>query len=502
MSIQRENPLEDYFYNNRKNIIHKWTHYFEVYHRHFQKYIGKECVILEIGVSQGGSLQMWKHYFGEKARVYGIDIMPECKQFEENQIEIMIGSQSDREFLREVKTKIPKIDILIDDGGHTMEQQITTFEELFGHIADDGIYLCEDTHTSYWEDFGGGYQKSGTFIEFTKRLIDQLNAWHIYNQKNLVTDFTKTAQSIHFYDSIVVIEKSPRKPLLVLQTGDDAAFANYKTTETDLFLFYLKLKLLDAEIPKGYDPVVFLNDNYFLKNLLKEKFNGTNWPPNAETMIGYKRLANLEFCVRETIQNGILGDLIETGVWRGGACIYMRALLKIHEVNDKTVWVADSFEGLPKPSPDLFPTDESDQHHTFSELAVPLEEVKSNFIKYGLLDEQVKFLKGWFKDTLPSAPIQKLSLLRLDGDMYESTIDALFYLYPKLSLGGFCIIDDWGAIPACKKAVIDYRSLFNINEAMQEIDWTGIFWKKEMEIPWLSRAAFIEKLILTNNGEL
>jgi O-methyltransferase len=502
MSIQRENPLEDYFYNNRKNIIHKWTHYFDVYHRHFQKYIGKECVILEIGVSQGGSLQMWKHYFGEKARIYGIDIMPECKQFEEDQIDILIGSQSDREFLREVKAIIPKIDILIDDGGHRMEQQRTTFEELFDHITDNGIYLCEDTHTSYWEDFGGGYHKSESFIEYIKLLIDQLNAWHIYNQDNLVTNFTRTAQSIHFYDSIVVIEKSPRKPLLVLKTGNNFAFANYKTTETDLFLFDLKLKLLDAEIPKGYDPVMFLHGSGFLKNLLKEKFNGTNWPQNAETMIGYKRLTNLEFCVKDTIQNGISGDLIETGVWRGGACIFMRALLKMFEVNDKTVWVADSFEGLPKPFPDLFPIDEGDKHHTFSELAVPLEEVKSNFIKYGLLDEQVKFLKGWFKDTLPSAPIEKLSVLRLDGDMYESTIDALFYLYPKLSVGGFCIIDDWGAIPACKKAVNDYRNIFSIQEEIEEIDWTGVFWKKEIEISCLSRTEFMEKHRILSNGEI
>lgn len=502
MQSQEENPLEVYFYNNRKNIIHKWTHYFEIYHRYFQKYIGKECVVLEVGVSQGGSLQMWKHYFGAHAKIYGIDIMPECKRFEEDQIEIIIGSQSDREFLRGVKAKIPKIDILIDDGGHTMEQQITTFEEFFDHIADDGIYLCEDTHTSYWGDFGGGYQKPETFIEFTKRLIDQLNAWHIYNHKNLITDFTKTAQSIHFYDSIVVIEKSPRKPLMVLQIDDVSAFANQIATESDLFLFELKLKLLDAEIPLGYDPVVFLHNNDFLKNLLKEKFSGTDWPQNAETMIGYKRLTNLEFCVRETIQNGIPGDLIETGVWRGGACIYMRALLKTYEVNNKTVWVADSFEGLPMPSPDLFPIDEGDKHYTFSELAVPIEEVKSNFIKYGLLDDQVMFLKGWFKDTLPKAPIQNLSVLRLDGDMYESTIDALFYLYPKLSIGGYCIIDDWGAVPACKKAVEDYRNIFAIQEVIEEVDWTGVFWKKEIEISCLSRTEFMEKLKLMCNGEI
>ena len=160
MSTEKEaavtNPLEVYFLSNRKRIIHKWRHYFEIYHRHFQRYIGKECVILEIGVSMGGSLQMWKNYFGDKAKIIGVDINPLCKEFEEENIRIFIGSQSDLQFLRELIHTIPKIDILIDDGGHTMEQQIVTFEELFDHINPDGVYLCEDMHTSYWEEYGGG----------------------------------------------------------------------------------------------------------------------------------------------------------------------------------------------------------------------------------------------------------------------------------------------------------------------------------------------------------
>ena len=496
------NPLEDYFFQNRKNIIYKWTHYFEIYHRHFLKFVGKDCVIVEIGVSEGGSLQMWKHYFGEKARIFGIDILPECKQLEEDQIEIFIGSQSDREFLKELKTKIPKIDILIDDGGHTMEQQITTFEELFDHISNHGIYLCEDTHTSYWEGYGGGYQKPGTFIEYAKQLIDQLHIRHLLDDKIPETNFTKTANSIHFYDSVVVIEKSQHKNRFALKTGKSSVYTSNTISQTEFDIFYLKLKILGSEIPQGFDPILFYYDLGFLKGLLQEKYDGVNWPEKGETMIGYKRLTNLEFCVIETIKNNIPGDLIETGVWRGGACIFTRALLKLFNVTDKTVWVADSFEGLPPPDTKNYPEDEGINLFQSNKLVISFQEVRCNFAKYNMLDEKVKFLKGWFKDTLPAAPIQKLSVLRLDGDLYESTIDALFYLYPKLSVGGFCIIDDWGAVPACKKAVDDYCSIFIIQERIQIIDWTGVFWQKENEISSLNRQEFIERLNQLKNGKV
>jgi O-methyltransferase len=163
---------------------------------------------------------------------------------------------------------------------------------------------------------------------------------------------------------------------------------------------------------------------------------------SAHTMLGLKRLDNLQFCIEAVINDGIEGDLIETGVWRGGACIFMRGVLAAHDINDRRVFVADSFNGLPKPD-DRYPADKGDQHHKDRYLAVSKEEVENNFRKYGLLDGQVVFLKGWFKDSLPNAPIKRLSILRLDGDMYESTRDALTNLYPKLSVGGFCIVDDY-----------------------------------------------------------
>lgn len=207
---------------------------------------------------------------------------------------------------------------------------------------------------------------------------------------------------------------------------------------------------------------------------------GRDWPlfPEAETMIGLKRLDNLQYCITEILRREVPGDLIETGVWRGGATIFMRAVLKAYGDKERLVWVADSFRGLPRPDADRYPTDAEDRLWSYSQLAVPLEEVKENFARYGLLDDQVRFLVGWFRDTLPSAPIERLSVLRLDGDMYESTMDALQHLYPKLSVGGYAIVDDYGAVRGCKAAVDDFRGAHGITEELQRIDWTGVFWQR------------------------
>ena len=206
--------------------------------------------------------------------------------------------------------------------------------------------------------------------------------------------------------------------------------------------------------------------------------DGRDWPQFAHSMIGVKRLRHLRACAETALMENVPGDFIETGVWRGGACILLRGVLHAHDNRSRNVWVADSFEGLPEPNPEKYPADKGDNLHTFNELAISLEQVQENFRRYGLLDGQVKFLKGWFSRTLPKAPIGQLALLRLDGDMYESTMDALTCLYPKLSPGGFCIIDDYGGIPACRQAVRDYRKAHNINESMAMVDWTGAWWRK------------------------
>ena len=209
----------------------------------------------------------------------------------------------------------------------------------------------------------------------------------------------------------------------------------------------------------------------------KSREEGRDWPTDAETMIGMKRLANVRSCVESVIKEAIPGDLIETGVWRGGATIYMRAILKAYGVTDRTVWVADSFEGLPKPD-SRFPADAGDQHHLRKELAISVDEVRDNFRRYDLLDDQVEFLVGWFVDTLPAAPIDKLALLRLDGDMYGSTMDALNALYEKVSVDGYVIVDDYGAVPACAQAIDDFRAEHGITAPLETIDWTGAFWRK------------------------
>lgn len=210
----------------------------------------------------------------------------------------------------------------------------------------------------------------------------------------------------------------------------------------------------------------------------KEREIGYDHPRVAHTMIGMKRLNNIQYCMEDVLKNGIPGDVIETGVWRGGATIFMRAILKAYGDTSRKVWVADSFQGLPPPDVDKYPADEGLNLHEIPYLAVSLEEVRENFNKYGLLDDQVVFLKGFFRDTLREAPIEKIALLRLDGDLYESTMEALENLYPKLSLNGYVIIDDYGPIAACAQAVKDYRSKMGIHDPIQRIDSMGVYWKK------------------------
>lgn len=209
-----------------------------------------------------------------------------------------------------------------------------------------------------------------------------------------------------------------------------------------------------------------------------ERSLGRDWPNEAETMIGMVRLLHLARCTAQVVRDGVPGDVLEAGVWRGGACILMRAVLATLQSVDRRVWVADSFEGLPKPDAARYPADEGDPHWTFGELAVGLDAVRQNFDRYDLLDDQVQFLQGWFADTLPGAPITELAVLRVDGDMYGSTIEVLDALYPKLSVGGFCIIDDYGAVEGCRRAVTDFRRRAGIDEPMEQVDWTAMAWRR------------------------
>ncbi|HEY3267969.1 MAG TPA: TylF/MycF family methyltransferase [Armatimonadota bacterium] len=202
-------------------------------------------------------------------------------------------------------------------------------------------------------------------------------------------------------------------------------------------------------------------------------------PQVAHTMIGQARLDNIQMCMEDCLDRGVRGDFIETGVWKGGATILMRAVLKAYGVTDRKVFVADSFEGLPRPNEEKYPQDKGDHHFTLKDvLAISVEQVQENFRKYDLLDDQVVFLKGWFSETLPKAPIGKLAVARLDGDMYESTMDAITNLYPKLSVGGYLIVDDYNGLERCKRAIEDYRRDNGITDEIISVDWTGVYWQK------------------------
>jgi O-methyltransferase len=209
---------------------------------------------------------------------------------------------------------------------------------------------------------------------------------------------------------------------------------------------------------------------------------GLDIPSFAETMVGLRRLDNLRDCIRTIIDDSVPGDLVEAGVWRGGASIFMKGVLAAYG-EQRELWLADSFEGFPTPDVSNYPQDSGVLFHKKSWLAISEEEVKRNFERYGLLDEHVHFAKGWFRDTLGTLPVERISLLRLHGDLYESTVQALEPLYPKISVGGFCVIDDYG-LETCRKAVHDYRSFYDITDPIVNIDGSGsafadfCFWRK------------------------
>jgi hypothetical protein len=255
------------------------------------------------------------------------------------------------------------------------------------------------------------------------------------------------------------------------------------TTARALFFDLLKRSLVgrlteDPAMPiqdaqgKITAPPVF---DWYLRKL------GRDWPSQALTMIGQRRLDNLQTCIEKALEAEVPGDLVETGVWRGGATILMRAVLKAYGVRNRTVWAADSFRGVPRPQPKNFPHDLPMSLHRLKYLSVPLKEVRVNFTRYGLLDRQVRFLKGRFGHTLPKAPIRQIAVLRLDGDLYESTTHSLVYLYKKLSIGGFLIVDDY-ALACCRQAVTDYRTTNRITDRIRDIDGIGVYWKKTRDV--------------------
>jgi O-methyltransferase len=238
-----------------------------------------------------------------------------------------------------------------------------------------------------------------------------------------------------------------------------ASFFNIKQVESELLEMLRNSKMAGDTIVLGGQPKL------------------RNFTELSHSMIGQKRLENIQYCIETVLVEEIKGDFIETGIWRGGACIFMRGILMAYNVTDRVIWAADSFEGVPAPR---LPQDANFDisRDVLPVLVVSLEEVKELFERYGLLDDHVKFLKGWFKDTLPVAPIEQLAILRLDGDLYESTMDALNPLYDKVTQGGFIVVDDYGSCPPCKQAIHDFRAKHSINDELVTIDRHSVYWRK------------------------
>ena len=239
------------------------------------------------------------------------------------------------------------------------------------------------------------------------------------------------------------------------------------STARDLYLSLLSEcligSLIEDSVNRSYDA--------------QRRDRGLDWPLWGVSMIGRQRMAHLRQSMECVLREGIPGDMMETGVWRGGACIYMRAILKVYGVTDRRVWLADSFEGLPTPDAAKFPADVDSTLHTFDRLRASLEDVQRSFARYDLLDDQVRFIKGWFRDTLPTAPVGPLAILRLDGDMYESTIIALDSLYDRVVPGGFVIVDDYHGVEACRMAVHDFCGKRGFRPVIAEIDGMGVYWR-------------------------
>ena len=269
-------------------------------------------------------------------------------------------------------------------------------------------------------------------------------------------DLLKRVLTASVYEESAWIYLDPKPPVFA-DTGNPLDYAKqyweYWTLRS------LRKKSIVAAQVKPFDPHV--------------RHEGRDWPCFGYTMIGRRRLDNVHQCVVDVLDNAIEGDFLEAGAWRGGTSIFMRALLEVYGVRDRKVWVADSFQGLPKPA------DENDGAD-FSEieiLSVSLEQVKANFARFGLLDDQVAFLRGWFCDTLPNAPVEKVALLRLDGDMYSSTIDTLTSLYEKVSPGGYVIVDDYHSWESCRRAVHDFLDQRSLQPEIRTIDWAGAYWR-------------------------
>ncbi len=399
-----------------------------------------------------------------KGSVLSIDIEAKPDRPAHSRIKYLNGSSTDPKIVEQVRViaKNSTSIMVILDSDHSKQHVWRELNIYSGFVTNGNYLIVEDTAINghpYLPDFGPGPMEAlNEFLLINKSFQIDLDRERFLTTLNPRGYLKKVTTNTTIY--------SPQKSL----KGEDSI--NVLMEEL------LNLNNLAMETETQY-PVWQPTD---LLGRLELRESGLDWPESALTMIGYKRLQQFRVAIEEVLDLGIPGDIVEAGVWRGGACILARAILKSRNISDRSVWVVDSFAGLPIRNSNKYPADSNDQHYEHTVLQISEDQVKANFQKYDLLDQQVKFLPGWFSNTLPNCIIQEIAVLRLDGDLYESTLDSLNSLYPKLLPGGIIIIDDYSAIPSCKQAVNDYREKFQIESEIINIDGTGVYWRKSSKL--------------------
>ncbi len=462
-----------------KNVLDLWVYQeliFEV----------QPDLIVEMGSYKGGGTLYLAHLLDiiGHGRVLSVDIDHSNFIVSHSRITILTGSTQDQKVIDHIKQECQNLKVMIiHDADHTATMVLKDLNTYADLVTKDSYFIVEDGIVDLFSRqsvIGGSLGEPGPLLairEFLKKdrrfVVDRdCEKYRLTSNPNgylkkIADDQPECDDWVDSYRMIGTSFSSRIPEIIVPRTESEYRYIR------NLYLDLMQSLLQGRIYPEGSQEscAARLSDDLLRENCL-------DWLAQALTMIGIKRMVNLRELIESVLADNIPGDFIETGVWRGGACIMMRALLKAHNITDRCVWVADSFAGLPPANEELYPADVGSDFHKNDELAVSLEEVQNNFRTYDLLDDQVKFLKGWFKDTLPSAEIDQLSLLRLDGDMYESTMDVLTALYPKLSPGGYVIIDDYHIVPACKKAVEDYCRDNGITSEIIEIDGSGVYWQK------------------------
>jgi len=462
-----------------KNVLDLWI---------YQELVFKiqPDVIVEMGSYKGGSTLYLAHLLDiiGHGRIISVDINHLNFVVSHARITTKTGSTQDQEVIDYINKACENCKVMIiHDADHTATMVLKDLNTYADLVSKDSYFIVEDGIVDLFSGqsvIGGCLGEPGPlsaireFLKKDRRFVVDPDCEKYLLTYNPNGYLKKTAEIQPVHDDLIGTDEKNRgnvgsgiPEMIVPRTGSEFRYIKNLYLDSMQSLLVGTIYRDGSQMPCGERQF----DDY-----LRE--NGLDWPAQALTMIGIKRMANLRELVESVLADNISGDFIETGVWRGGACIMMRAILKACNVTDRQVWVADSFAGLPPANESSYPADSGSNFHEYDELAVPLEEVQANFRAYDLLDDQVKFLKGWFKDTLPSAEIEHLALLRLDGDMYESTMDALTALYPKLSPGGYVIIDDYHIVPACKKAVADYCRDNGIEPDVIEIDGSGVYWRK------------------------